>query len=75
MKALSGRLSDVSLDVSFDGAALRIAYESEHVTEEEKVLLTRWMYGSQTFDDRWALQDLSIKFYKIEKSETVKESE
>jgi hypothetical protein len=73
MKAISERLFDVALDVSFDGAALRIAHESEHVTEVEKTILWRWMYGSQTFDDRWALQDLAIKFYKTEKPETVKD--
>jgi hypothetical protein len=65
-KPLSERLSDTAIDVTFDGAALRIAYEDESVTETEKNLLMRWMYGSQTLDDRWALQDLSIKFYRQE---------
>ena len=65
-KPLSERLSDTAIDVTFDGAALRIAFESEHVTEAEKAVLTRWMYGSQTLNDRWSLQDLSIKFYRLE---------
>ena len=68
-KPLSERLSDTAIDVTFDGAALRIAFESESITDDEKNLLTRWMSGSQTLDDRWALQDLSIKFYRLEVTE------
>jgi len=61
MKTLSQRLFDLAQGFYFDGAALRLAHESDIVTEAEKRVLSRYMHGAELSADRFRLQDIAIK--------------
>ena len=62
---LSKELFNIAQGVSFNGSALREAYESETTTTaNDRQMLSRYMHGAELRSDRFRLQDLAIEFAK-----------
>lgn len=65
MKTLSKRLYDLAQGEYFDGAALRLAYENDNVTNKDRHVLSRYMHGAELCNDRFRLQDIAIKLQEV----------
>lgn len=67
MKKLSQRLQDVAQGEYFDGQALRMAYDSDLLSEGDKKVIARYMHGSEMSFDRFRLQTIVIKLNESHK--------
>ena len=67
-KNLANRLDGIALGNFYDGEALRIAYELEKIiTHNDRQVLSRYMHGSETQEDRFKLQQICINLREVKK--------
>lgn len=57
---ISKELDATALGDSYHGNALYVARDMPWATHNDKLMLTRWLNGSQTSSDFHALQDFAI---------------
>lgn len=65
MKTLSQRLQDVAQGEYFDGEALRMAYNSDLLSDGDKKVIARYMHGSEMSNDRFRLQTIVINLDSV----------
>lgn len=58
---IANALDRIAMHDSYYGNALQVAHSLPMVNIEEKLLIDRWIIGSQTANDAFALMDLAIK--------------
>ena len=65
---LSNELNNIAQGYSFNGKALREAYDSETITTtNDRQMLSRYMHGAELSSDRFRLQDLAMQFAMVGK--------
>lgn len=63
-KQISYELFRTAMGEAYYGNALRVALDFD-ITPDEKTVLNKFLRGSDTYKDGFALQDLAIKIYHL----------
>lgn len=68
LNTIADELEATALNKGFFGNALYTAMNIPGITYNDRILLSKWLRGAQRVADNIALQNLSVKIRKMEKS-------
>lgn len=68
-KQIAFELQATAQGDAYYGNALYVARDLPETTLNDKQCLTRWMYGTQTSEDRFRLQDIVINVMREDEKE------